>query len=189
MAKITEAATTESTPRKPLLFADNPFGDDRQDDVEFVEAMFDSSYVPGYSDRRRENELRVRAGKAPLKMPRLQWVRVVAGDGTTVRTSDEGMMDWMRQGYRALGLDELKGIGCELPPTAHVGPDGLIRRGDLALFIVGESRAERNRVRQDALNRDQIRQPPKNGATGAIYEVEEERESLRPITSDDLPNL
>ena len=134
---------------KPLIFGEDPLGDERLDDFQYAMQHRDASYVPGYSEAKQQNELRVKDGKPPIPMPKLQWVRVKRRDGASyVADTDEGMVEWRRLGYKAMGVADLDRYGFGWPPAAGSGPtpDGLIcRGGDLALFFVDEERAERNR--------------------------------------------
>lgn len=197
MAKKTRedvgATLNADVPRKPLIFEKNPFEDERLDDIEFSTANFDPSYIPGYGERRNENQHRAREGKPLLASPRLQWVRIVKKSGLQVTESDEGMLDWLKLGYRACGVDDLESLGFGFPPTAHVGADGLIRRGDLALFYVGEDRAERNRIRQKRINEEFATREPLAGDTNEIYEVKSDRVrtrgSLNELSKTELPSL
>lgn len=179
-------------PRKPLLFADNPFFDERLDDLEFSGTNWDASYVPIYSDLKRENDIRISQGKKPLPMPRLYWGRVNKPDGSQIQGSDEGMLQLFQLGYKACGIEDLENAGFKMPPTAHVGADGLIRRGvDLALFIVDAERADRNRARQRALNEEYKGHVP-DSKTGEVRPVEEDRlnqsGTLQELMHLDLPN-
>jgi len=189
----TNAILPPDVPRKPLLFDRNPFDDERLDDLEFAAAHKDGSYVPGYSEIKAENQLRAARGKPLHQTARLQWVRIAKRGGMNVTESDEGMIDWMRLGYRACGIADLESNGWGFPPTAHVGADGLIRRGDLALFIVGGERADRNRVLQKRINEEFVSREPSGGDSGEIYEVRKERVdqagSLTELSKLDLPTL
>ena len=187
----------EGIQRKPLIFAESAYGTERLDDMEFADRQWDASYVPGYSELRIENERAVREGRKPVPMPRLQWVRVKKTDGvSTVGTTDEGMLEWIRLGYRACGVDDLREHGFGWPPAAGAGPspDGLIRRGgDLALFIVDDKIAERNRKARHSELQEEADYVP-DSKTGEVYPVNEERKDYR--GSDikramdfDLPNL
>ena len=197
MAKKTRedvgATLSAGVPRKPLIFEKNPFEDERLDDIEFSTANFDPSYIPGYGERRNENQHRLRQGKPILPSPRMQWVRIVKKSGLQVNESDEGMLDWLKLGYRACGVDDLESMGFGFPPTAHVGADGLIRRGDLALFFVGEDRASRNRIRQKRINEEFATREPLAGDTDEIYEVKTDRVktrgSLTELSKTELPSL
>lgn len=179
--------------RKPLIFETNPFDDERLDDFEFSTANFDPSYVPGYGEKRNENQHRLREGKPLIPLPRLQWVRISKRSGLQVNESDEGMIEWLRLGYRACGVDDLESLGFGFPPSAHVGSDGLIRRGDEALFFVGEDRAERNKLRQRRINEEFATREPLTGSTDEIYEVKTDRVrtrgSLDELSKTELPSL
>jgi len=135
-----------------LIFADGALDTQRLDDYEVASEHFDAAYVPGYSEAKIENELRIRDGKKPIPIPKLQWVRVKRPNGSDyVSETDEGMVNWLRLGFRAMGKEDLEAYGYGWPPAAGSGPDsdGLIRRGDLALFFVDENRATRNRQKRD----------------------------------------
>lgn len=164
--------------RKPLIFAENPYDTERLDDYEFADRQWDAAYVPGYSELRAENELAVRDGNKPVPMPRLQWIRITKPDGATyVSETDEGMVEWMRLGYRACGLDDLKNHGYGWPPAAGSGPhsDGLIRRGgDLALFIADEHIAERNRAKRRVELGEEAEYVP-DSKTGEVVPLDDER--------------
>jgi len=142
----------EQGPSKPLVFGEGALDTERLEGYEVAMQQFDASYVPGYSEAKVENELRVRDGKPPIPIPKLQWVRVKKPNAADwVSETDEGMVEWRRLGFRAMGKDDLRKYGYGWPPAAGSGPDsdGLIRRGDLALFFVDESRASRNRKVRD----------------------------------------
>ena len=193
-AENVDAVLSTVAPRKPLIFESNPFDEERLDDIEFAAQQFDPSYIPGYGEKRNENQMRARSHKPLLEMPRLQWVRIAKKGGLQVNESDEGMLDWLKLGYKACGVDDLQNMGFGFPPTAHVGADGLIRRGDLALFFVGEGRAERNRLRQKRINEEFTSREVMAGDTEAVYEVKTDRVrktgSLRELTkSSELPSL
>lgn len=197
MAKTTAASIPlpAGTPRKPLIFETNPLDEEFLDefDQDFGVSRFDASYVPGYSEKRIENQIRARDSKPLLPLPRLEWVRVTKKGGQMTSESDEGMVEWLRLGYRACGVDDLESFGFGFPPTAHVGSDGLIRRGDVALFVVGDERAERNRIRQKRTNEEFASREVLAGDTGEVYEVNRDRVrkqgSLKELSKTALPSL
>jgi len=175
------------------LFADNPLNDLRTAGAG-VEGGIDASFVPGYSNVRRENELRRVKGLPLLPQPaRAQWIRVTRRSGEFVATNDEGMSEWMRLGYVACGLDDLDRLGWSMPPTAQVGEDGLIRRGDLALFYVDAERAAENREdRREVLREAKKREL--SFETGEVHDLSEERidmpiSSLEELSKQELPDL
>lgn len=168
--------------KKPLVFGESVHNTERLDDYEFASRRWDASYVPGFSELRAENELAVKDGKKPVPIPRLQWVRLTKPDGATyVSETDEGMVEWSRLGYRACGLADLERHGFGWPPAAGSGPrpDGTIRRGgDLALFIVDEDIAARNRAERQAELGDETQFIPES-KTGEVYPLDDERKDFR----------
>ena len=136
--------------KKPLLFGDKTFDAERLDEVEFAEDNWDYSYVPGYSEQRRDNDKRVARGEAPVAIDRLYWARVggVHGGDPDYRQR----VGTQRLGYTACTVDDLKARGWGFPPASYEAADGLIRRDDLALCVVDNARAEKNRIRQEQIN-------------------------------------
>lgn len=143
-----------SKPRKPLLFAENPFDDGRTPAAGTLESEWDGSYVPGYSEAKRENDIRKAKGQEPVPIPKLYWARVTGSDGEYVNQTDEGMFQTLRLGFKAMGVEDLERYGYGLPPMAKVTEDGLISRGDLALFYVSPERAEQNREKQKRIKQN-----------------------------------
>lgn len=188
-AAVTETPTaaSSSAPSKPLLFAQNPFTDERLSRLEQIEQDWDGTYVPGYSEAKRENEIREARGQKKVPMPRLYWARVSSGD-EYVKPTDQGMMGTLRLGYKAMGTDDLESHGFGMPPDAHVDEQGLIRRGDTALFYIDEDRAAANRERQRRLNERDLGDP--EGSTGEVYRVDGENTdrqgSLKDISELDI---
>lgn len=154
----------KSAPRKPLLFAENPFDDGRTPAAGTIDSEWDGSYVPGYSEAVRENDLRRARGEDPVPIPKLYWARVTGSDGEYVSQQAEGMFQTLRLGYKAMGLEDLERFGYGMPPMATVTEDGLISRGDLALFYVSPERAKQNRERQKQIrNNSKSFQAPADG--------------------------
>jgi len=181
---------------KPLIFGESAYDTDRLDDLDFANRHWDAAYVPGYSEQRVENERRVRDGQPPIPLPRLQWVRIKRPDASTyVAETDEAMVNWRRDGYKSMGLTDLKRYGYGWPPAAGSGPgpDGLIcRGGDLALFFIDEVRAERNRLQRESDLREEKDFEPVS-KTGEVYADDAERydEEGRLFFDDNsnVPNL
>lgn len=145
-------AKTDSTPsQKPLLFGNAMFDATALEDIEKFEGeSFDWSYVPGYSEQRKINELRVRDGKKPIEMDKLYWPRASRIDGTNVDYREAVTVS--RLGYRACTVEDLKERGWGMPPAAHVAADGTIRREDTVLAIVDSDRAAKNLKKQNEIN-------------------------------------
>jgi len=165
---------TVKIPRKPLIFAENPFDNERLDDIENRDANWDASYVPGYSEAKADNETRAGQKLKAIPIPKLVWLRTQSTAGRDLSASnDVQLLNYMREGYRAMGLDDLDRYGYKMPVTATVTADGLIRRADTALFFVDENRAARNLAK-----RRQAAAPTKSIAdaskTGALYEDKNE---------------
>lgn len=141
----------EPQAQKPLLFGNAMFEAAALEDIEkFEDENFDWSYVPGYSEQRRMNELRVRDGKKPIPMDKLYWPRASRVDGTNVDYREAVTVS--RLGYRACTVDDLKERGWGMPPAGHVAPDGTIRREDTVLAIVDSERAAKNLRKQQESN-------------------------------------
>lgn len=192
---MTPVAEKVEIPRKPLLFADSYFDDERIDDMLAAEERGeDPSYIPGYSEMKRDNEIRAAKGQKRIPHNRYQWVRCSRRNGTTVSEADEQMMEFRKLGYRAAGIEDLENdpVVKGLPPAATVGADGLIRRGDLALFVVGDKRAERNREVQRIANEGAGKTKAPASKTGEVYRdaAREYREtgSLKDLAQVSLPS-
>ena len=164
--------SVDKTPRKPLIFAENPFDTERMDDVENRDANWDASYVPGYSEAKAHNETLAGKGKKAVPIPRLQWIRISNTAGRDLAaTNDLQLLNYLKLGYCAMGLADLERYNYKMPPTSTVTAEGLIRRGDQALFFIDEQRAERNRNRQ--YKNSGTQKGPKSD-NPAIYESERE---------------
>ena len=134
---------------KPLLFGDKTLDYQQLEEIEALQAGgWDSSYVPGYSEKRRENELRVAKGLQEVALPRLQWVRANHVDGRAIATSE--MYKWAKLGYQRVTEEDFEDLGISMPPAAHKGADGSICKEDLVLCYVPEDVAKRNKLRQEA---------------------------------------
>lgn len=174
-----------NAPTKPMIFADDPL-EGMDETLDLRAGNWDTSYVRGYSELKKENQLRERDGKAPLPLPRLQWVRISKGD-SDVSETDEGMLSWRRLRYRACGTDQLKELaeeywpdyGYEFPPTAHVASDGTIRRGDLALFFIPPRLAEMNRMDEAAAKKEHDERVKGLDAPDGVEVIENKRTEER----------
>lgn len=126
----------------------------------------DLTYVPGFSDMRRDRDLAisdVASGKvdrrdakiSPLPV-NLRWVRATTPKGapdamkqiasaqngyTTVNKSQVGKTEWLKA----------------LPPGATVEADGSIRKGDLVLMVAEGKQAAKNAARRQAQTNTMVR--------------------------------
>ena len=144
-------ANPAQAPQKPMLFGSAFFDAQALEDIEKFEGdNFDWSYVPGYSEQRRINELSIRDGRKPIAIDKLYWARASRVDGTNVDYREAVTVS--RLGYRACTIEDLKERGWGMPPSAHVAADGSIRREDTVLAIVDSSRAAKNLKKQQDYN-------------------------------------
>ena len=122
----------------------------------------DMTYVPGFSDMRRERDLELAAvasGAKPRHEAKVQplpvnmrWTRTHKPSGAPDGTKQ---MSTGNLGYRAVHKDE---IGKEAwlkaaPPGATYDADGSIRKGDTILMIADDKTAARNAARKAAQTR------------------------------------
>ena len=141
----------DSVAQKPMLFGSAFFDAQALEDIEKFEGEnFDWSYVPGYSEQRRINELQVRDGRKAIAMDKLYWARAQREDGLNVDYREAVTVS--RLGYRACTVEDLQERGWGMPPSAHVAADGSIRREDTVLAIVDSERAAKNLKKQQAYN-------------------------------------
>jgi hypothetical protein len=169
---------------KPLLFGDATFDADRMEEFMDLDTQWDRSYVPGYSELRRNNELAALPNSTLKHIPipaRLQWVRISRTGGEDVDRKD--LLEFGRLGYQFVMADsndkggylrsskDLTQYNYGFPPTAYVSNDGLIRREDLALAIVDGDRAQ---INIEARERRRGHTAPAVGdRTGEEFSVEE----------------
>lgn len=136
------------------------FGDLRESAAFYDESIMDRdhSYVPGYSELRRQVAEQMAEVKRGLRAPKdvtplpvgLRWARAqdVAGKPDSSKQFGHG-----RKGYRiANGNPKDKGgdVGNvwlkELPPGCTVGADGSIRNGDTVLMVCSREDAARSEL-------------------------------------------
>jgi hypothetical protein len=145
--------------KKPVLFDINKSDLEQSYETQpLVIENMDSSWIPGYSETVKANDLSQskmlteadkavyykRFGSGPRKMKfEFLWVRVTSPNGGVSYRADADKMNWTQRGYRPVIVDPkdpltvLRNLGVtEVPPAAHVEPDGTIRRLDDALFYV-----------------------------------------------------
>lgn len=157
-------STKKSEPGKPAIFANyepdpvNTF-DPRGYEVD------DTSWIPGYSEIVRANEIAAAddltwniqhretgitkrqmyevIGAQPRELPvEFRWLRVVGINGGNSPNADKERAAFTKRGYRTVTRAELERWGLGLPPHAFEDGSGMIRRDDVALFVV-DGRRER----------------------------------------------
>src|SRR3990167_381766 len=112
----------------------------------------DSTFVPGFSNLRRERDLaiaEVAAGKRHAKdvptMPfNLRWARNQRQDG---KPDSSKVFAHNTKGYEQISREKHVGHGKiipSLPPGAVEGQDGTIRNGDTVLMIATKEAAAKN---------------------------------------------
>lgn len=150
---------SKPAPTKPMITVeDNPFG-------AFPEEMLNGAAgdifeLPGYSDKRREQELARRAGKRVEPLPRrFQFARATTNAGAADLRKVAART---RLGYRTVKYEEAESLGIRLenehgdPITAFTkGPDGTVRLNESVLMVCDREHAAANYARQ---KRDAARQ-------------------------------
>jgi len=116
-----------------------------QEKPEFADpalARGDLTYVPGWSDLRRQRDADVREGRKPAPLPyRLQLVRVRNSMGLP---DGQGAASWRAQGYQEVKVNEMKELGIAMPIGGMASADGFVDVGDLRLFACDAQRAAQN---------------------------------------------
>jgi len=147
---------------KPAIFANYVPDDEQAIDPRGFE-LDDPSWIPGYSEIIQANEIAAAdplvwanqhagtgitkekmyqvIGATPRDVPvTFRWLRVTGPDGGNSYNADEDRAQYVERGYRAVRKQDLENWGLGLPPAAHIGADGMIRRLDTALFVVDGKR-------------------------------------------------
>jgi hypothetical protein len=123
------------------------------EDANFVSAHVgtDHSYVPGYSDLRKQRDMdmaAVQRGEKKLKdvasLPvRLQWTRAMRVSGNEPDNTKE--IQAGNDGYRTVTKADIGQVWLkELPPGAKIVAGGAIRKGDVTLMVCDAPRAAKN---------------------------------------------
>jgi len=174
--------TTDETPiGKPLLFGDATLDVTRLDEAMSMQANWDNSFVPGYSEMRHDNDLLVLEGRKPIPIARAQWIKV--GKGDSMNSDLRDLLPFTRLGYRFVTVSDLPRLGWGMPPAAYAAEDGTIRREDVALAFVSAERAAINIAKQREINADFHAKP--DMAPG-IDEVEDPRSKTGHGTREDV---
>jgi len=107
----------------------------------------DYTFVPGYSDKRRINDERIRKGQNPIPMPyRFQLVPVTTPAG---KVDNRRVAEWSMRGYRKVKQSDIEsgGLGISMPPAAVITAEGSIRIGDSDLMYCGADNAAKEEAR------------------------------------------
>jgi len=107
----------------------------------------DITYVPGFSDLRREADLARAEGRKPEPLPvNLRWVRRTKANGTPTQ---ERVIITKGKQYRPVTKKDLDAGHPWLkamPPSATYLPDGTIGSADMQLMVCDQEAAKRNAV-------------------------------------------
>jgi hypothetical protein len=107
-------------------------------------ASGDLTYVPGFSDMRREHDLAKARGETPTPLPvNLRWVRRTRLTGQPDNTR---LIQVGNQGYKPVSAEQ---VGKEawikaMPPGSDKLPDGTVGNLDWVLMVTDGKRAAKN---------------------------------------------
>ena len=144
------ASADNSQTKRPLIVAgERAFKGETREAATFYDPMVaqDYTFVPGYSDKRRANDERMRKGLAPVPMPyRFQLVPVTTPAG---RPDGRRIAEWSMKGYRKVSKADIESgsLGITMPPAAIITADGAVRIGDSDLMYCGADNAAREEAR------------------------------------------
>jgi hypothetical protein len=128
----------------PLIVAGDrdTFGSAREG-TEYYASGQDVTYVPGYSNVRRENAARQLRREKPLPLKaRLHWARWQTPTG---KPDARDISSRQAQGYQFVTKDNLATLGIEAPPSAQLDPaTGHYVCGDVVLMYCPRDLAARN---------------------------------------------
>lgn len=160
---------------KPLTASQplSEFGDLHQssdfNDPHFMDR--DQSYVPGFSEMRRDRDMKVaefHAGSisradVPSLPVNLRWARNQNRQGNPDNSKP---YNHSRKGYRLVtAKDEGQAWFTQIPPGAQIGADGSIRNGDCVLMVASAQDAARSEHAKRALTQERI-----NGITSSFQQ-------------------
>jgi hypothetical protein len=173
---------------KPFIFPDAQSDLERFNEINIdaVSGGFDSSYIPGYSEIVKANEIAASndlefaqahkdavsgartkddwykiIGARPQKLPvYFKWLRVTSVSGDRSYNADVEVAQHQRRGWRLATDDDLGSHGWGLPPAGILGADRYIRRLDTALFVIDAALEDRY---QAALRKTPDDEAPKVG--------------------------
>ena len=161
----------EPVKQKPMIFAEPKAYD--ADMPGRTRQRQGPDYIPGYAERIMANNLSTSRvltqavkekyyarefGVGPGPIPvQFMWVRVSGPDGKDSFSATEDLNEYVKRGYKAVVVSDKDDFVKEFeyagvtgfPPAAHVGPDGMIRHRDSALYYV-------SRIKADKLEQERI---------------------------------
>lgn len=144
------ASADSSQVKRPLVAAgERAFKGETRESADFYDPMVaqDYTFVPGYSDKRRINDERMRKGQAPLPMPyRFQLVPTTKPNG---QPDNRRVAEWSMKGYRKVSKADIESgsLGIKMPPAAVITADGAVRIGDSDLMYCGADNAAKEEAR------------------------------------------
>lgn len=148
-----------SKKQPPAIIAEElgPWGEVNESDLA-TEARNDPWYTEGYSDKRREHELAMRAwklGRGPKPDPlpyRFQYVRTTLQSGAPDNTK---VAEFQAKGYRAIKFDEAASFGIDVAKSGFVrGVDGTCRVANQMLMVAPARIAAVHAKRQADLTKE-----------------------------------
>ena len=102
----------------------------------------DATFIPGYSDKRRQvDEARKNGTRPPALTHRYHLVRTKMPSG---RPDMRDAFNFRAKGYREVHTDELASLGIQMPLGGIKNTDGTISVGDTTLFVCSAEQAARN---------------------------------------------
>ena len=130
---------SERIARPLIAAADRVVGGEARETADFSENP-DMTFVPGYSNRRRQIDAEMGKGREPTVGldHRLQWVRVQQVNGKPLMTK---AMQFKGQRYQRATKEWLESNGYEMPLAASVTADGGVGMGDVELFYCSAEQA------------------------------------------------
>ena len=138
----------------------NPFSESIDERV-FEDPTYTSSYIPGYSEQMRENEIRKTENRPikPLKH-RFHWARCKSLQDTN---RDEGrrVQHWKQKRYEVANYDDMVAQGYDLSENDAItkGPDGRAYWGEHVLMVASPEVAAAHYEKARQANADQQEQP------------------------------
>ncbi len=181
---------------KPLLFGSTQGDTEAMESYPSLFADNDPSYIPGYAERVRANEIAsnpnlstaareaalrsIGATPGPLPLETM-WIRISGVNGERSANADISAAEYKRRGYRLATVDDLKVLSDGVvPPAAHIDADGTIRREDVALFVIDAKRAQALERERLEWNKNYHTMQNSEGRSGGVVitSTEESRETI-----------